>query len=268
MSRKHQIKRSDENSIADHKQINDRFVTAALFKVTPTGKVDNRNPVSMFLLNPDNLEDSKSGNWVENNIPGQSDPVLQWVSGGARNLNFTALVTKDTTHFPEGIINLGDILLDSVVAAVGPIASAFAGVNIPPVGDIIDKLMGDVATDDGEELTIAPYLDYYRSLMYPYINEENVLTASPPIVLLAMGKTLSSLREKSIRETITATNHDLWVTKNVSIRVTKWLPNLTPMEAEVSFQFTQYIIESKSQTSHNPSSAPKNITGLSLESIV
>jgi len=38
--------------------------------------------------------------------------------------------------------------------------------------------------------------------------------------------------------------HDLWVITNLEIQITKFLPNLAPMEAVVTFQLTQYNIRS------------------------
>ena len=252
MARKYQIKRKDEINLADPANKNNRLAYGALFRVAASGNIRTNPPRSAFLLNPDRIEDSKSGNWVENNIPGQSDPILQWVSGGARNLSFTALVTKDTVHFksPAGT-DLLDTVMDGAFTAFGSIASQFAGVNIPPVGDVLAKLVGSNSVGVGDELSIAANLDYYRSLMYPTINEEGVLESSPPLIVLALGKTLTSLTNVNVTGKISPGKHgtpgstDLWVAKNVSISITKWLPNLDPMEAEVSFQLTQYTMQSR-----------------------
>lgn len=243
MARKPQLKRTDQQNLATPTQDNNKFVYAALFTVSTSGEINPVQANAPFLLNPDGMEDNKDGNWVENNIPGQSDPILQWVSGGARNLSFTALVTKDTVHFPPASTDLLSGLVDSAVNAVGAIASAFAGVNVPPLGDVLGTLLGG-AESVGEELSIANQLDYYRSLMYPSIDEDEVLVSSPPLVMLAVGKTLSSLQSRTTTEKISAET-DLWATKAVNIRITKWLPNMTPMEAEVSFQFVQYVTKSR-----------------------
>ena len=250
MARKQLIKSPDETSIALPTNENKKFVAAALFKVDSLGNIAKQEKgKARFLLNPDAMEDNKAGNWVENNVPGQSDPILQWVSGGSRTLSFTALVTKDFANFKISEQDLLGDLKDTALTAVGSIASAFAGINIPPLGDALNKLVGD-AKDNGEELGVSEYLDYYRSLMYPDIDEEGVLQASPPLVVLAMGKTLTTQKERNVTGTVAAKNTDLWITKNVSVRVTKWLPNLTPMEAEVSFQFVQYIMESRGSVYH------------------
>lgn len=261
MARKPQIKTINENTLASPDQENNKLVHAALFKVGAAGNIESKHEYAPFLLNPESIEDTKSGNWVENTIPGQSDPILQWVSGGARTLSFTALVTRDTFHFPSKSKNLLGGMVDSAINAVGAIASSFAGVNIPPIGDVLGSLLGNSSPSVGEkELSIANSLDYYRSLMYPTINDANVLQSSPPLVVLAMGKTLSSFSGKSVTGAISPKSTDLWITKNVNIRVTKWLPNLTPMEAEVSFEFVQYIISSRGQADLLPNT-PEGATG-------
>lgn len=250
MARKYQLKRGDKAALAQPTVNNEQLVYAALFKVSSKGQIKQDNPLAPFLLNPDTIEDSKSGNWVENSIPGQSDPILQWTSGGPRNLNFTALITKDTIHFPEAQTDLADSVIDSVTTAIGGIASEFAGINIPPLGDVVSSLLGTNTPSVGEDISIAPYLDYYRSLMYPGIDQDQVLQSSPPLIVLAMGKTLSSFTGKGVTGNI-GPDTDLWVAKNISIRVTKWLPNLAPMEAEVTFNLVQYSINSRSSSSYD-----------------
>jgi len=245
MSRKQQKKVPSNVFIAGPSKGNEGFSAAALFKVDTSGRIISEDTLAPFLLNPNNIEDNKNGNWVENNIPGQTDPILQWVSGGSRNLSFTALVTKDTTHYPSSTFDWTSNNADTALTAVGAIASRLAGVNLPPLADIKHAIIKSGPAATGEELSIASMLDYYRSLMYPAINENGQLEASPPLVVLALGKTLSNVSERNITKQISSTNTDIWVTKNVTIRVTKWLPNLTPMEAEVSFQFTQYVMISK-----------------------
>jgi len=247
MSRKQQPKNRSKVFVASPARNNNGLSSAALFKVDTSGRILSEDTLAPFLLNPNSMEDNKSGNWVENNIPGQSDPILQWVSGGSRNLSFTALVTKDTTNFPSlSTFDWTSANADTALTAVGAIASRLAGVNLPPLADIKHAIAKSTSTASGEELSVAAMLDYYRSLMYPSINENGDLESSPPLVVLALGKTLSNISDKSITEQITATNTDIWVTKNVTIRITKWLPNLAPMEAEVSFQFVQYTMTSKS----------------------
>lgn len=256
MARKPLAKGGVSSTIASATQENNKLCRAAIFKVTPTGKINDSNPLSPMILNPETMEDTKTANWVENSIPGQSDPILQWTSSGPRVLSFTALVTKDA-NLRDTSRDPMSLLKDKAIAAVGNIASQFAGVNLPIAG-----LLGDLlnSPSKGEHLTIAQELDFYRSLLYPSIDEKGVLQSSPPLVVLALGKTLSASQTRNVKGPI-GPKTDVWVTNSVNIRVTKWMPNLTPMEAEVSFQFTQYTLASRPSSLYDADSTAGPLGG-------
>jgi len=215
---------------------------AGLFIVDSDGTIETDNEVGVFLINPSTWTDSKSANWVEQAVPGQSDPVLQWVSSGARKVSFSALVTADTSYFVSGQKyqpgKSGSSTLDQASAIFGGIASAFAKVSTPPPR---------VATGaKPSDLDISLYLDYYRSLLYPTyddVEDPKKLEQSPPLVVLFSGKTINKF---PFGFKVTSQN-DLWVVTNLEINVTKMLPNLAPMEATVTFQLTQYNIRSFSR---------------------
>jgi hypothetical protein len=211
---------------------NDGFYAARLIKITEEDIISGNfsgasDPLTVFLLNPSTWDESKVGGWVSQTIPGQSDPVLQWVAGGATTVNFDALVTKDTIR-GMGLDSQSpvDILKQSAVNAVGSIASSFFGVNIPSLQRAFDGSSGA-----GEDLSIERNLNYYRSLMYASYSQDQVLKNSPPIITLKVGKTFGPT---------SMTRY--WVVTNLKIKITKQLPNLTPMEAIVSFQLQEYII--------------------------
>lgn len=44
---------------------------------------------------PEEITDNKQTNWETKNIPGLSHPIYQWISGGAREIGFTAIFTRD-----------------------------------------------------------------------------------------------------------------------------------------------------------------------------
>lgn len=210
---------------------------AALFTVGITGEIE-RTETGIFLLNPASITEAKAANWIQQSVPGQSDPVLQWSSSGARTLNFQALVTADTSDYVSGQkIKPGQSSknpLDRLDTVIGGIASKFFKVAAPQARQ---------DTPDKTELDISAFLDYYRSLLYPiYDKQENPrrLTGSPPLCVLYMGKAFTKY---PYGDKITS-QHDLWVVTNLEINVTKFLPNLAPMEAVVSFQLTQYNIRS------------------------
>ena len=54
-----------------------------------------------FDFNPDTIEDSKSTNLTEVNIPGMSHPRLQFANGGSRTLNFTIYLHYGATDDVE-----------------------------------------------------------------------------------------------------------------------------------------------------------------------
>lgn len=221
------------------KQYDDHEVrAAALVVVKPNGILDIDKNISKFLINPSSWSESKSTNWVQQNVPGNSDPIMQWVSGGARVVTFSALVTADTSRFVAGTTTANSAepsTLDKAASYFGGIAAAFSKVNVPnprvPSGE------------KSSDLDISSYLNYYRSLIYPVYDDPNnpkKLTQSPPLVVLFAG---NAITRYPYGNRIT-TKHDVWVVTNLEINITKQLPNLAPMEATVNFQLTQYNIKS------------------------
>lgn len=209
---------------------------AALFAVDRDGRIQKNNS-GKFLLNPTSLTESNSSNWAQNQTPGNSDPILQWVSGGARTVSFQALVTTDTSDYvSQSNFKPGksDDPLKQLSVFSGTIASAFFKVAKPEPR---------MPTDRFTNLDISSYLNYYRSLLYPiYDNKDNPkrLQQSPPLLVLYMG---SSVAKLPYGENINS-QQDLWVITNLNIKITKQTPNLAPMEATVDFQLTQYNIRS------------------------
>ena len=242
MARSKQHKLEGVASLADTNKPNtNSLLSAGLFTVSSQNTVQLNNSYGFFLLNPAVWEEHKSSNWVQHPIPGESDPILQWTSGGARTITVEALVTKDHAGFDlTKPVSPGGALIDQAINAVGNIASAFLGITIPAIGDLLP--IGDQG--QGEELSIADNLNYYRSLMYPdYKNDKTVLSGSPPLVALFAGKTFS----KFMSGTEISIDTDLWVVTDLRIKITKQLPNLAPMEATVGFTLVQYNRRTKSQ---------------------
>jgi len=214
---------------------------AAIFAIDRDGTIEKTNK-GVFLLNPDSLNETKSANWVAHQTPGQSDPVLQWLSSGPRTLSFTALVTADTSDF----VQIGEKPAppqkeepNTLTKIFGGIAASFAKVKAPPPARQIKSDGFPVANT----LDISNYLNYYRSLLYPEynnINNPRRLVQSPPLVVLFMGNAINKLPFGAK----VSDQHDMWVITNLGIKVTKFLPNLAPMEAQVSFQLTQYNVRS------------------------
>lgn len=215
------------------------YKKAAIFKIDDKGNILENN-AGVFLLNPSAIEESKSANWVQQSTPGSSDPIMQWISSGPRTVTFEALVTADTSAYDSSasVVPGEESTSSQALNFIGDLASSFFGIKTPPPPS------GPATTDRaGDSLDITNILDYYRSLLYPIyddINNPRSLRQSPPLVVLYFGKALIKKRyQKRI-----SNNHDLWVVTNISIRTTKQLPNLAPMEATVRFTLTQYTIKS------------------------
>lgn len=242
MATKHLKKPGSEDALSNHGTANNGSLLrkAALFRVDKDGKII-KNKAGVFILNPASYEESKSANWIQQQVPGQSDPVLQWVSSGARTVSFEALVTADTSYFNSSIITKPGEETDPLKKAlqvVGEIASAFFKISIPPPRQTIEE-----KASKGDSLDISEYLNYYRSLLYPTydsVTNPRKLRYSPPLLVLYAGKSII----KVPYENRISSQHDLWVLTDLKIRVTKQLPNLAPMEAVVQFTLVQYNIRS------------------------
>jgi hypothetical protein len=234
-------KRKSSDAIGNVTDVNNFFRKAALFRIDSDGTII-KNKAGVFLLNPASYEDSKNANWAQQNVPGQSDPVLQWVSSGTRTVSFEALITADTSDFDDGIINVSsendEAGIDNFVNKVGKLASAFFKITVPS-----SRQSAQIKASKGDALDISKILNYYRSLLYPtYDNIINPkrLQQSPPLLVLYAGSAIVKVKyEKRI-----SAQHDLWVLTDLRIRITKQLPNLAPMEAIVQFNLVQYNIRS------------------------
>lgn len=217
---------------------------AGLFKVKSDGTIDATNlEISTFLLNPESYEESKSSNWAQQSVPGQSDPILQWVNSGPRTLSFEALVTIDTSYYKSGVTTKPGEQKDPIkktLSIIGEVASAFFKVTLPPPRKSQDS------QGVGRSLDISNYLNYYRSMLYPEYGQQYsnnlsaTVTKSPPLLVLYSGDSINRI---PLSNKIT-TNTDVWVLTDLKINITKQLPNLAPMEAKVQFTLMQYNIRS------------------------
>jgi hypothetical protein len=234
------VKSKSDGTVANPSDTNNVFKKAALFKVSKDGTILT-SKAGVFLLNPSTLEDSGSSKWNPQETPGQSGPILQWSSTGARTVTFEALVTADTSTFdfatPEKPAEETDPLKNAL-NAVSEIASSFFKIAVPPA-----RQSAETKAKKGNSLDISEYLFYYKSLLYPtYDNITNPrkLRQSPPLLVLYAGSAIVKVKyEKKI-----SAQHDLWVLTDLKTRITKQLPNLAPMEAVVQFTLVQYNVRS------------------------
>jgi hypothetical protein len=247
MAIKQGLKRSDELNLDNlanpgTEQVVGLIHRAALFKVDISGKILNKNVEGIFLLNPATWDESKASNWIQHNIPGQSDPVFQWTSSGPRTVTFDALVTTETSDYKvsAGEKESEKATPKKTLQAVADYAVSLFNVSVPTPPPTSQY------TKNEDILDISNRLNYYRSLAYPSYTDPNAkgvpsrLKSSPPLLVLFAGNSLSSL---AYSDRIT-NKQDVWVLTNYTIRITKQLSNLIPIEAVVSFTLVQYNIRS------------------------
>lgn len=244
MPLKQLLKSRTHNSVGKNSQTetNVEFKKAALFRIDSNGVIQN-NLVGRFLLNPSTYDETKTVNWAQQNVPGQSDPILQWISGGARTVTFDALVTADTAYFDSRVTTSQGEETDPTkkgLNAISSIAASFFKITVPAQRQLANL------PDGTNSLDITNYLNYYRSLLYPTYDNPSIpnrLQSSPPLLVL-----WTAAIERFKYETRVSSNQDLWVLTDLKIKITKQLPNLLPMEAVVSFTLVQYNIRSFDST--------------------
>lgn len=236
----------------DYAYINSQSTTgllrAALLKVDSKGFVSDDEGYSDFFINPTTFDESKPANWRINEIPGLSDPILQWTSSGARTISFEALVTNDTPDIYKPS-NSNSNTTSAGSTFIGKIASGLFNVasnTLNSVAPIIKKTPTSSSDVTLNELDIAEQLNFYRSLVYPIYNSTHTkLEQAPPLVVLVIGNTAVTDKEISsnarpIPGQVISPNTTIWAVTNIRIRITKQLSNLNPMEAMVEFNLTQY----------------------------
>lgn len=192
----------------------------------------NLDSVSSFFLNPSSYTESKAANWVVQNVPGLSDPHQQWTSSGARTITFEAYVSNDLA---EGHVNTkaSDARKNnaanktSVIKRLGKIAT-----RVFNVGGLDLNGVAQVNNNAGLSLDISEKLNYYRSLCYPDLQSDaNRVDSAPAFVKLKVGTTFG-------KRTL---NTAIFVVNKVDIIITKQYPDLTPIEAKVTFTLTEFV---------------------------
>ena len=207
--------------------------------------------ITKLSVNPTTISERKASNWVKHNVPGQSDPLLQWINGSSRVVSFTAIVTKDLS---ENLTLTGPESLDNVTVKVKDSYGKFGDKEIngsaisTAEGKILAELQNNNVNIPGlaartSESTarlwfrsITPYLEYYRSLVIPRTSNRNDRSKTPPLIQLKMGSVLGN-------EDISS--RDKWVLESYSITITKMSPDLKPIEASVGFTFIEYVDRTK-----------------------
>lgn len=214
--------------------------------------------LNTLLLNTNSVTESKSANWVKHYIPGQSDPILQWISGTEKVIAFTALVTKDTASNPT-VNDVDNADVWSLV--VSPeLDEKYKNVDTVPANTLTNltnaafrQLTNSQKTKPYWSRSIQPQLDFYRSLVVPREGASSSFSKTPPLVYLRMGTILGDRA---------GVEQQQFILLNYNLTITEYSPELEPTKATISFTFVEYVPKSKTstpQTSPNSELANKAI---------
>ena len=219
------------------------------------------NPLlTTLILNPESVTETKAANWIQHNIPGQSDPLLQWISGSARTVTFTAKVTLDIVeNFTLDVSADAEIWTLEIEPELSRISEITEGYNAA----ILSKLSAVSARDlpeerlgDLEELSstrwkqsIQPQLDYYRGLLIPRVGSRKNQVRTPPLVRLYMGDILGAAKYSRNQDFILA---------SYNFNILQTTPELLPTQADVTFTFIEYNDKGKSLKPVPPKEIQRN----------
>ena len=206
------------------------------------------NPLlTTLLLNPESLTETKAANWIQQNIPGQSDPLLQWISGTARTVTFTAKVTLDIVeNFTVNSGNDAEIWSLEIEPELSRVAEITDNYNAAVLSQLYNVSARTATADldqlaDQQDLTdrsstrwkqsIQPQLDFYRGLLIPREGSRKNQNRTPPLVRLYMGDVLGAASYSANQDFILA---------SYSFNITQTTPELLPSGADVTFTFIEY----------------------------
>ena len=208
------------------------------------------NSINTLLLNTNSITESKSANWVKHYVPGQSDPLLQWISGTEKTLTFTAMVTKDLATNPT-VTEAKNADVWSLV--VNPeLYERYANAD-----DVPGSVLKSIVNLDTGAVTITPVskpywsrsiqreLDFYRSLVVPREGTSASLSKTPPLVYLRMGTILGDRAHVESQK---------FILLNYNLTVTEFSPELEPTKAMVTFTFVEYVAKNKTSKAQAPES--------------
>ena len=221
------------------------------------------NPMlTTLLLNPESLTETKAANWIQHNIPGQSDPLLQWISGSSRTVTFTAKVTLDLvenfTVDSSGDSNIWSLEIEPELSHIRDVTDSYNAAILDKLYNVSARLFGSDPSPAAQanqssgtrwKQSIQPQLDFYRSLLVPRTGSLRSQLRTPPLVRLYMGKVLGGAPHSANQDFILA---------SYSFNILQTSPELLPTMADVTFTFMEYSNQSKSITPQETQSITKN----------
>lgn len=209
------------------------------------------NPLlTTLLLNPESITETKAANWVQQNIPGQSDPLMQWVSGSARTVTFTAKVTLDlvenfTVDAEGGTNDIWSLEITPELSRISEITDNYNAAILSQLYNVSERVGEPTAENASNrsytrwQQSIQPQLDFYRGLLIPRTGSRRNQLRTPPLVRLYMGDVLGA-------ESYSA-NQD-FILASYQFNILQTTPELLPTVADVTFTFIEYNDQSKSLT--------------------
>jgi hypothetical protein len=218
--------------------------------------------LTTLLLNPESLTETKAANWIQQNIPGQSDPLLQWVSGSSRTVTFTAKVTLDLvenyTVDSSGDSNIWSLEIEPELSHIREVTDSYNAAILDNLYNVSARLFGSDPSPSAPanqtagtrwKQSIQPQLDFYRGLLVPRTGSLRNQLRTPPLVRLYMGKVLGGQPHSADQDFILA---------SYSFNILQTTPELLPTMADVTFTFMEYSNQSKSITPQETQSVVRN----------
>lgn len=222
--------------------------------IIPTHEPSNPN-LTTLLLNPESVTETKAANWIQQNIPGQSDPLLQYISGSSRAVTFTAKVTLDLienfTVNAGGDQEIWSLEIQPELSRVQEITDGYnsailsqlynvsARVTLNDIDDIEEQGALEGRSSNRWKQSIQPQLDFYRGLLIPRTGSRKNQVRTPPLVRLYMGDVLGAASYSANQDFILA---------SYSFSILQTTPELLPTVADVTFTFIEYNDKGKSIT--------------------
>lgn len=221
--------------------------------IIPTHEPSNP-ALTTLLLNPESITESKAANWVQHNIPGQSDPLLQWISGSARTVTFTAKVTLDLvenfTVNETGDSDIWSLEIQPELSRIQDITDGYNSAILSQLYNVSSRIEAPTLTSVTEQLagqqgatrwkqSIQPQLDFYRGLLVPRTGSRRNQVRTPPLVRLYMGDVLGRASYSGNQDFILA---------SYQFNILQTTPELLPTMADVTFTFIEYTSQGRSIT--------------------
>lgn len=197
------------------------------------------NSTNTLILNTNSVSEAKSANWIKHYVPGQSDPLLQWINGSERTISFTAFVTKDIASNPtvNEIKNNEEwtLIISPELEEKYKNATTVPALTLQNSTNAAFKQLTNTTYPQWSR-SIQPQLDFYRSLVAPREGTSSTFAKTPPLVRLRMGTILGNRADVEKQK---------FILLNYSMNITEYSPELEPTKATVTFTFVEYVSRSK-----------------------